>query len=162
MDKTTATRDWCGAASRCGSSAVAGNNSVAGRKWQCVRKRRHHGPPAAVSRARRYTFSTGFRVSRSQGSPLDWNLGCSTAPSYVPSRPARSPQEVIKIPIFKVKLATIGSFYRNRFFQTVIHLIQRKTSKVGQMNCSLEASVYSSWLKRELGMSNSGAWKWNI
>jgi len=59
-----------------GSDSVAGNGDV---------------PPAPVSRARHSAFPAGFRVSRSQGSPPNRNLGCSTAPSYVPSHPARTP-----------------------------------------------------------------------
>jgi len=45
-----------------GSESVAGNGDVS---------------PAPVSRARRSTFPAGFRVSRSQGSLPDRNLGCS-------------------------------------------------------------------------------------
>ena len=45
-----------------GSDSVAGNGDV---------------PPVPVSRARRSAFPAGFRVSRSQGSPPDQNLGCS-------------------------------------------------------------------------------------
>jgi len=52
-----------------GSDSVAGNGDV---------------PPAPVSRARRSTFSAGFRVSRSQGSLLDRNLGCSTHQAMSP------------------------------------------------------------------------------
>jgi len=52
-----------------GSDSVAGNGDV---------------PPASVSRARRSTFPAGFRVSRSQGSLPDRNLGCSTRQAMSP------------------------------------------------------------------------------
>ena len=52
-----------------GSDSVAGNGDV---------------PPAPVSRARRPTFPTGFRISRSQGSLPDRNLGCSTHQTMSP------------------------------------------------------------------------------
>jgi len=45
-----------------GSDSVAGNSDV---------------PPAPVFRARCSPFPAGFRVSRSQGSLPDRNLGCS-------------------------------------------------------------------------------------
>jgi len=45
-----------------GSDSVAGNGDV---------------PPSPVSRARRSAFPAGFRVSRSQGSLPNQNLGCS-------------------------------------------------------------------------------------
>ena len=108
MGKTTATRfGWCRAPSRCGSSAVAGKRQC-GRKWQCSRKWRRDGPPAPVSRARRSTFPTGFHVRRSQGSPPDQNLGCSTAPSYVPSHPARTPQFSVCSTEFSLKSHFFG------------------------------------------------------
>ena len=68
-----------------------GRKRQRGRKWQCGRKWRRDSPPAPVSRAHCSTFPAGFRVHCSQGSPPDRNLGCSTAPSYVPSHPARTP-----------------------------------------------------------------------
>jgi len=52
-----------------GSDSEAGNGDV---------------PPAPVSRARRSAFPAGFRVSRSQGSPLDQNLGCSAHQTMSP------------------------------------------------------------------------------
>jgi len=52
-----------------GSDSVAGNGDV---------------PPAPVSWAHRSPFPTGFCVSRSQGSPPDWNLGCSTHQAMSP------------------------------------------------------------------------------
>jgi len=51
------------------SESVAGNGDV---------------PPAPVSRARCSPFPAGFRVSRSQGSLLDQNLGCSTHQTMSP------------------------------------------------------------------------------
>jgi len=41
-------------------------------------------PPAPVSRAHRSAFPAGFRVSRSQGSLPDRNLGCSTHQTMSP------------------------------------------------------------------------------
>jgi len=52
-----------------GIDSVAGNGDV---------------PPAPVSRARRSTFPSGFRVCRSQGSPPDRNLGCSNHQTMSP------------------------------------------------------------------------------
>ena len=52
-----------------GSDSVAGSGDV---------------PPAPVSRARRSAFPAGFRVRRSQGSPPDQNLGCSTHQAMSP------------------------------------------------------------------------------
>jgi len=70
-----------------GSDSVAGNGDVL---------------PALVSRARRSAFPAGFCVSRSQGSLLDRNLSCSTAPSYVPFHPARTPQTLsLKLDVLK-------------------------------------------------------------
>jgi len=55
-----------------GSDSVAGNGDV---------------PPAPVSRARCSAFPAGFRISCSQGSLPDRNLGCSMHQT----RPARTP-----------------------------------------------------------------------
>jgi len=52
-----------------GSDSVAGNGDV---------------PRVPVSRACRSAFPAGFRVSRSQGSLPDWNLGCSTHQTMSP------------------------------------------------------------------------------
>jgi len=41
-------------------------------------------PPAPVSRVRRSAFPAGFRVSRSQASLPDRNLGCSTHQAMSP------------------------------------------------------------------------------
>jgi len=50
-----------------GNDSVAGNGDI---------------PPAPVSP--RSAFPAGFRVSRSQGSLPDWNLGCSTHQAMSP------------------------------------------------------------------------------
>ena len=83
--------------SRCGSSTV-------GRKRHCGRKQRRNSPPAPVFRTRRSTFPTGFHVRRFQGPSLVWNLGCSMAPNYVPSRPARTPHYSFRSHLFPTTL----------------------------------------------------------